>query len=351
MAFREGASGADCGCCMPRRGFLAALAGGAALAAGAGSTLAAPAVKRDIVDVHAHFPPPPAAGAAPVRGPMGDWSVEKYIADMDAAGVAKSILSVTAPGITVIGAERWPLIRRTNEAGAKIVSDHPSRFGLFLYVDPTDVDAGLREIAYGFDTLKAHGVGLFTNYEGKLLGDPVFDPIWAELNRRKAVVYVHPTGNVCCGRTGPMTPGLGDNMIEYPTDTSRAIVRYVYGGAARKFPDVRMIWSHSGGTLPFVIERFDQADRNPALKENMPNGFRAEIGKFFYDVAQTATPVATQALRSVVPTQQIVFGSDYPFRTLQDHVQALETGKVFNAAELRGIYRGNVARALPSLLV
>ena len=102
--------------------------------------------------------------------------------------------------------------------------------------------------------------------------------------------------------------------------------------------------------MPFLIERFDGADRSPAAKAQSPDGFRASIARFWYDIAQSSNPVATRALRSVVPMAQIVFGTDYPFRSSLEHVQGLETGKVFDRQELAGIYRGNVAKRLQELL-
>ncbi len=180
-----------------------------------------------------------------------------------------------------------------------------------------DMDAAVNEVAYGFDVLKAQGVGLFTSYSGRWLGDAQFDPLFAELERRGAIVFVHPTSAACCTR---LIPEVADTLIEYGTDTTRAIASYVYRGAARRFPNVRMIWSHSGGTMPYLIERFDGADRSPAAKAQAPDGFRASIARFWYDIAQSSNPVATRALRSVVPMEHIVFGTDYPFRSSLDHV-------------------------------
>src|SRR6185369_12435065 len=141
-----------------------------------------------------------------------------------------------------------------------------------------------------------------------------------------------------------------DTLIEYGTDTTRAIASYIYRGAARRFPDVRMIWSHSGGTMPYLIERFDNADRSDAAKAAAPGGFRAAASNFFYDIAQASNPTATTALRSVVPVNRIVFGTDYPFRTPLEHAKALEAGHVFNRTELRGLYRSNVEQFLPALM-
>jgi predicted TIM-barrel fold metal-dependent hydrolase len=339
------AANSACGCCLPRRGFLAAAASVAALG-GAGATQAA--LARDIVDVHAHFTPPTFRTAGIAQGPMAGWSVERQYEEMDKAGVARALLSVTTPGVTVEGEAGARLSREANEYGARIAGDSKGRLGLFVYVQhPEQTDAALKEIAYGLDVLKANGVCLFTSYGGKYLGDAVFDPLFAELNRRKTVVYVHPTTAACCARVVPVVP---DTVIEFGTDTTRAITNYVYRGGARRFPDVKMIFSHSGGTMPFLIERYDFFDKSGQGKTGAPEGFRAEIAKFYFDIAQAANPVATRALRAVVPTSQLVFGTDFPYRTPIEHVQALEAAKVFDARELAAIYRGNLARSLGALL-
>jgi 6-methylsalicylate decarboxylase len=334
-----------CGCPVHRRGFLSAIAGGAAMAAGGGGT--ANAAARDIVDVHAHYLSPESKAAmGSAAGPMGAWSVQQHLDEMGKAGVSRSLLSVTTPGIVATGAEGAKLVRSANEYGAKLTADYPGKFGFFVYVqNPGDTQAALAEIAYGLDTLKAQGIGLFTSYNSKYLGDPAFDPVFAELERRKAIVYIHPNGPSCCTRILPVIP---DTAIEFGTDTTRAIANYIYRGAARKYPNVKMIWSHSGGTMPYLIERFDVVDRAP--KPEAPQGFRVEASKFFYDVAQASNPAATSALRKVVPMGQIVFGTDYPFRTMSEHVAQLESGKVFKGADLTALYRGNVVKALPGLM-
>jgi predicted TIM-barrel fold metal-dependent hydrolase len=339
-------SDAACGCCLPRRGFLAAATAGLATLGAASTTVAA--APRDIVDVHAHFTPPTFRAAGIAQGPMAGWSVEKQYEEMDKAGVRRALLSVTTPGVTVAGDAGLKLAREANDYGARIASDSKGRLGLFVYIHrPLDTEAALNDIAYGLDTLKANGVCLFTSYDGKYLGDAVYDPLFSELNRRKAIVFVHPTSAACCARVLQTVP---DTVIEFGTDTTRAITNYVYRGAARRFADVKLIFSHSGGTMPFLIERYDFLDKSGQGKAGVPDGFRAEIAKFYFDIAQAANPVATQALRSVVPTRQIVFGTDYPYRTPIEHVQALEAAKVFDADELAGIYRGNLKHGLGALL-
>lgn len=336
---------ASCGCSVHRRGFISALAGGAVVVATSGGS--ANAAARGIVDVHAHFISPEmtaAMGAA--AGPMGAWSLQKHMDEMSKAGVARSLLSITTPGVIATGAEGARLVRSANEYGAKLAADYPGKFGFFVYVqNPGDTKVALAEIAYGLDTLKAQGIGLYTSYNGKYLGEPEFDPVFAELERRKATVYIHPNTPACCSR---IVAPIADTAIEFGTDTTRAIASYVYRGASRKYPNVKMIWSHSGGTMPYLIERFDFIDRMP--KPEAPQGFRAEASKFFYDVAQASNPAATSALRKVIPMGQIVFGTDYPFRTMSEHVAQLESGKIFKGAELAALYRGNVVKALPGLM-
>jgi predicted TIM-barrel fold metal-dependent hydrolase len=328
-----------------RREALGALGAAVALPLLRESGAANAATTRNIIDVHAHYQPP-AIRNLNLPGPMNAWDLQKQIEDMDVAGVTRAMLSVTTPGVPATGELARRIARESNEYAAKLAADHGHRFGSFTCVPMDDMDAALKEVAYGFDVLKAQGVGLFTSYSGHWLGDAQFDPLFAELERRKAIVYVHPTSAACCTR---LIPEVADTLIEYGTDTTRAIASYVFRGAARRFPSVRMIWSHSAGTMPYLIERFDGADHSPAAKTQMPDGFRASIGRFWYDIAQASNPVATRALRSVVPMERIVFGTDYPFRTSLEHVKGLEGGKVFKRQELAAIYRGNVTQRLPEL--
>jgi 6-methylsalicylate decarboxylase len=301
---------------------------------------------RQIVDVHAHYYPQ-ALKDLGLPGPMNAWSLQAHMDAMGAAGVTRSILSLTTPGVLATGEQGRTLVRKSNEFAARTCTDHPGLFGFFLCIQPEDTEGALQEIEYGLDVLKAQGIGLFTSYGNRWLGDPQFDPVFAELERRKAIVYVHPTGPACCSR---LIPGIADTLVEYGTDTTRALASFVYRGAARRFPSVRMIWSHAGGSMPFLIERFDFADRSPAAKAQAPEGFRAAAAKFFYELAQASNPVATMALRHVIPVNHILFGTDYPFRTPLEHVRALESGGVFNREELRGVYFQNAGRSLAQLL-
>jgi 6-methylsalicylate decarboxylase len=192
--------------------------------------------------------------------------------------------------------------------------------------------------------LKADGIGLYTSYRDKWLGDPAFDPIFAELDRRKAAIYVHPATPDCCVN---LVPGIQDANIEYGTDTTRAIARMVFGGAAQRFPNVRIIWSHAGGTMPFLIERFMRTATFPEFRRKLPGGFLPEAQRFYYDTAQASNKVALTAARMVIPASHFVFGTDYPYRGAKEHVEGLRQSGVFDHWELRGIDRTNLTGVLP----
>ena len=307
---------------------------------------------RRIIDVHAHLTPPAyvqdLGGHGDLQTPTLNWTIGRHVEDMDQAGVEWSIVSVTTPGIWFNDVARGrKLARITNDFAADMAVKHPRRIGQFTAIPLPDSDGSLREIEYGLDVQKADGIALFTSYGNKWLGDPAFAPVMDELNRRKALVYVHPNSADCCAN---IQPYLRDAMIEYGTDTTRAIASWILTGAGRRWTDIRLIWSHAGGTMPFLIERFDRAGSlMPALKSNVPQGFRAEAAKCFYDVAQASNAVAMGALKQVVPMSQIVFGTDFPFRTAAEHVAGLVNGKLFSEAELAAIYRGNALPLLPRL--
>ena len=312
------------------------------------------------IDVHHHFVPQvykdaliacgdqcPAPGYQP---PLQNWTVERSLDQMDAAGIASAMISVTTPGIHFgDDAAAKKLARQCNDAGAKMVADRPKRFGLFAALPLPDIAGSLSEIAYALDQLKADGIGLYTNYERggvKFLGDPAFAPILEELNRRKALVFVHPTSCVCCSE---LQPQIADAIIEYGTDTTRTIASLVFGGSAARYPNIRYIFCHAGGTMPYLIQRFyDFSGRDTgAMKAAMPNGMMHELTRFYYDLAQTAHAGPVGCLRKVVPTTQILFGTDYPYGAgcVDQAKRVAECG--FSAAELAAVDRGNALKLLP----
>ncbi len=258
------------------------------------------------------------------------------------------MLSITTPGVPATGERAARIARESNEYAAKLAADHGRRFGFFTCVPMDDMDAALKEVAYGFDVLKAQGVGLFTSYSGHWLGDAQFDPLFAELERRKAIVYVHPTSAACCTR---LIPEVADTLIEYGTDTTRAIASYVYRGAARRFPNVRMIWSHSGGTMPYLIERFDGADRSPAAKGAgagwLPGQHRPFLVRHRPVLESGGDPGA--ALGGADGAHRVRHRLSLP-HVARPRDRAWKAARCSTAQELAAIYRGNVAKRLPELV-
>lgn len=306
-------------------------------------------------------------GAAGGGGNFGSafpgWTLSQDLEDMDKNGTATAILSITTPGFpTGTIKEKRKVMRDCNDAAAKLGQQHPGRFGSFAAIPMLDTDGALKEIEYALDTLKADGIGLFSNYGEVWLGNSRFAPIYEELNRRKAIIYIHPNAPNCCGNMPLTQEGVPNEgpMIEYGTDTTRNIASLIFSGTTKKFPNISFITSHAGGMMPYIIERFFQ---NGAEVEVVPGvvtkGQGAghdpktgqdtlrELRKLYYDTAQSSNPVAMGALRKVVPVSQIVFGTDYWYRTAEETARGLVTGKVFNGAELRMIDRGNAERLLP----
>jgi predicted TIM-barrel fold metal-dependent hydrolase len=352
----------QCGCCdgavagtgLDRRNFLAS--GAAAMGLGLAGTGAirspasaqAPA-KTQRIDVHHHIVPPVQAEAIK-RRPGGNptkWSVAMSLEDMDKAGITTSITSIQNPGVWfgTVDEEARKLARACNEYAAKLEQDHPGRFRTFAVIPLPDTEGSLREIEYALDVLKAEGIALWTVYSGKYLGDPAFVPVFEELNRRKAVVYTHPTVPDCCNN---LVKGVGVSSLEYNHDTTRTIASLVFGEGktALRFPDIKFIWSHSGGTLPYLTSRMEQVAK--ARKSEFPDGAVPVFRRFFYEVAQGNTPGMLAALFHMVPTSQVLFGSDFPYREAMEAVDGLANYKI-TEADLRAINYENTIRIMPRL--
>jgi 6-methylsalicylate decarboxylase len=285
------------------------------------------------------------------------WTLAEDLEDMDRSGTATALLSITTPGFYFGETEEVrKVVRECNEYAARLRSDHPGRFGNFAAVPATDPDGALREIEYALDTLKADGIGLFSNYGDIWLGSDKLKPVHEELNRRKAVAYVHPIEANCCRN---IVKDVADTVVEYGADTTRTIASLIFSGTTTRYADVTWIFSHAGGMMPFVIERFvsgTQVEIVPGIMtkgqgsnppQKVPKGVLYELRKMYYDTAQATNPVAMGALRKVVPVSQIVYGTDYWYRSAAETARGLTTDKVFSEEELRAINRGNAERILP----
>lgn len=349
-----------------RRGFMAGLAvasGGLAL----GSRLSAQGKGPRRIDFHHHFVPD-AYFAYQQRHDMAQtnaWSLSKDLEDMDKFGTETAMLSISQPAFNKGERDEVrEVVRECNEAAAKLVADKRLRFGNFAGLPLLDTEGSLREIEYSLDKLKADGICLISVYGDVWLGNGRFAPIYEELNRREAVVYVHPTAPNCCANLPILKDGVPNEgpMIEFGTDTTRTIASVIFSGTGKRYPDITWIFSHAGGTMPFLIERFFQfgasAEVIPgittrgqavAISGNPMLGpeVLAQIRRYYYDTAQSSNPVAMDALKKVAHASQIVYGTDYWYRTAEETSHGLLTAKVFNGQEMHAVNRGNAERILP----
>jgi predicted TIM-barrel fold metal-dependent hydrolase len=309
------------------------------------------------IDVHHHFTPPnyfeeskldrDRRGLSGTPPAVANWSPQRSVEEMDKNGIATSIMSIATGGIWFGDrAQTQRLARQTNEYGARMMSDHKGRFGLFAVLPLPNIEDSLKEIAYALDTLKADGFGLLTSYDTTWAGDPKFAPVFEELNRRRAVVYFHPAAPECCQN---LIPYVAQPTVEYPHDTTRAILSFLYNGGFRKYRDIKFIWSHAGGTMPILAGRISSSSRNiPNSREHMPDGAVAEFQRLYYDTANSGTKPTMAALMALVPTSQILFGTDYPWVPAAATVNPLNANG-FPPEVMRAIDRENALALLPRL--
>lgn len=338
-----------------RRDLLMGLASaGAALAAGTllaqSKKAAAASGNRRRVDVHHHMMPPV------IELWKGrNWSPEVSLETMDKFGTETAILSVTGLQPTFAdlfyeGTEKSrAFVRKMNDYGAKAVSDRPKRFGLFACMPLPDVDASLKEIEYAFDKLKADGVMLFSNTGEKWPGDPAFRPVFQELNRRKAVAFLHPSIPHCCRN---FVPGVGDTTVEFDFDTTRAITSLLFNGVLAQFPDVRFIVNHSGAAIPVLSGRIkDQVkgDRGKLVPGGSAGAWE-ELRKLYFECAHASYPAPMAALAKFAPPTQFLFGTDYPVWPYDTTIDPLnETEPELSAEVQHMLDRGNAERLFPRL--
>jgi predicted TIM-barrel fold metal-dependent hydrolase len=241
------------------------------------------------------------------------------------------------------------LARETNEFLAGVVRDDPEHFGAFATLPFPDVDASLEELEYSFDTLGLDGVVLYSSQGAKYLGDRDYNPIFEELERRKAIVFIHPTtappGADATGLTIPY------GVAEFTFDTTRAIMNMLYSGTLERYPSIRFIVSHAGGTIPYLAWRIAGASYLPELRDRAPKtDGMALLQKLYYDTALSTSEFVFGALREFVPTSQVLFGSDFPYVTpavLQAEKYSLENSKVWDDQAKAAIDRDNALALFP----
>jgi len=324
---------------------VAALGASALLPAQSGLAQNSGAVRKGKIDVHYHMGQRAVAGKErPAR--RLNWTPEGAIEEMDRAGVAVGVLSSAAGG-------GLPQPRVWNESAAQLVRDFPGRFGLFAALNMPDTDGSLKEIEYATDVLKADGFGMLTSFGELWLGDSKFRPVFEELNRRKAVVFVHPTDAPCC-RPAVMTyfkPPMSGPWIEWPMDTARTIFSLMSSGTMREFRDIRFIFAHSGGVMPLLVGRIkglaaDDEIGPETINRFFPDGVENEFKRCYFEIAQGFAPVNFEALRKLALDSHLLFGSDYPFYLPITPTKGLAELNLPGDLQ-RAIERDNAAALLP----
>ena len=288
------------------------------------------------IDVHFHSIPPSYGAAISRLGGhirVPEWSPRLAVDFLDDQGAAAGIMSLSVPG-THLGddTEARDLARRCNEESAEYVQRNPRRLGAFAAAPLPDLDGACEAVVYALDELRLDGVGLFGSYAGRYLGDPEWDPLLELLDARAAVCLIHPNihPSVDVVREGGISPGIPNFMAEYPFDTSRAALNLVSNDVLDRFPNIRFILSHAGGTLPFLAWRaaaivHRQTGVSP-MRERFPSPFvdahgenltretfLSRLRKFWYDTALSPGPQTFGSLLQVADKDRILFGSDWPY--------------------------------------
>jgi 6-methylsalicylate decarboxylase len=280
------------------------------------------------------------------------WSLDGAIAYLDEARIDVAVPSISTPGVHFgDDAAARVLARRVNEYLAEIKRDRPDRFGAFAVLPLPDVEGTLEQIAYAFDVLELDGVSMLTNAGGSYLGDDRFDDIFAELQRRAAVAFVHPTAS-----PDPIahTLGLPDALLDYPVDTSRAIAKLHYSNTFARTPDVKYVFAHAGGTIPFVASRFAIVDEMDVIPGSDKRGaFADALPRLYWDTASAFGDPVLHLLRSVAGLGNVVFGTDYPYPRDAISIaglRQLECTLELDDDERRRVLGGSAARLIPRLV-
>ena len=267
------------------------------------------------------------------------WTPESAIAYMDSRNIATGMLSLTAPAISDWTAnERPEIAREVNDYTASLVTQWPERFGHFATLPLPDIDAALSELAYAFDVLAADGVVLLSSYDDRYLGDPWFEPLWSELNRREAVVFIHPTRS-----TLRELPGIPAPFLDFPCDTARTANQIVLNGVLDRYRNVRIILSHAGGFVPYAVQRF------AACAAVMPGAADADaivatFHRFYFDTALSSSPYTIPSLKAFADPTRIVFGSDFPYGpggAEEPFTSMLDASTLFSENERAAVNRSN----------
>jgi 6-methylsalicylate decarboxylase len=329
---------------------------------------------RGWIDVHYHaMNEPYRAALAGIGGIIRtpDWSREKALAFSERQDIGTGMLSLGVPGAHFgDDARARDLARRANDDLADFVAQHPKRFGLFALTPLPDIDGACAETIHALDTLKADGIVVLSSYEGQSFGQPQWDPLLEILNQRSAVCFIHPNNPPAAfvAREG-FSPGIGNFLGEFVFDTSRAALNLLFNDCLDRFPNIKFILSHAGGTLPYFAWRVGEIAERQMTEEPWLSQYRSrfmdkyagkvtrelvlsKIRRFYFDTALSAGPQTLGCLLQVADHDKILFGSDWPYcpeNMAVDMIAALEGNPLLNETLKKAIARDNGLKLFPRL--
>jgi len=316
------------------------------------------------IDIHHHILPPEYLSALEGIGfdvnRFPEWTPEKSLEFMDKNNIATAITSISTPGVYFKDASfSRDLARRCNEYAAGLINDHPDRFGAFAVLPLPDVEGAMLELEYAMDTLKLDGITLFSNVDGQYPSGPNYREFFAELNRRKLKVFVHPNE-----RPGlkEETGGAFNPFVEYPIDIGRVVARWLHDKTLDRNPDIRFILAHAGGNVPFMAERMSKLPYVNGTKPRIlkiiayvvtkRNEGRELCQHLYYDTSATANNFALRSLQELVEPAHILFGSNFvwtPDSIIPAYIKELESYDGFDTQALMAIERDSALELLPRL--
>lgn len=325
---------------------------------GPGATGAATTLPR-IFDVHAHSQPKAWVDAMVSAGLLEGytsgkgvrWSAEKMLADLDEHEIETAIISLPTP-ISFAGAKAPALARAINEEHAAMKARYPGRFGAYAVVPASDMDATMAEMAYALDVLKLDGVCTSSNIDGVYMGDSRFDEWFAEMNRRRTVLFIHPN-------SPKAYPDLGVHVsiIEFMADACRAIMNLVYSGNRKRFPDISIIATHGGAAIPYLAQRLawleTQYGPGPGREKLSAEEVTQGLASFYYDLTAATSPAQLDALLHLVPHTRLLMGFDMPYMSqefIEPAKRQFQAYPGLTAEQKADICRANPARLFPALL-
>jgi len=305
------------------------------------------------IDVHHHILPPfyrDALNNAGIPKKYGitlpEWSVNSSKKIMEKYDIESAITSISTPAVC-IGDKEFSknLARQCNDFAAELSNKYPKMYGAFATLPLPHIDATINEIKYALEELKMEGVTLLSNYDGLLLGNEIFYPIYNELNKRHAIVFIHPTIPLPCCSEMNFLPA---SMFEFICDTSRTIINMLFKGIFEKYENIKFIIPHAGGTIPYLAGRINLYETLiPSLKENIPKGAYHYLKNLYYDTAMSTSTATLNCLREFVPIKNILVGTDYPFiidKGIEEQFKLLEQYPYFSSSEKECVNHENMRR-------